>query len=396
MVALRHAALDDRIYYKEARSLAGAGYDIHVINRLRNGAFTDMGGNPVGYPDDGGAWVHDGIVFHGIARQQGTTGRWREYHDTVKLGLSLKADVYHCHESDIALFATAKIKKTLQSQTKFIFDAHEYWAGAWAHLLCKHCYYASFVFCSLLERHLLRNADHIIASDAPTAGALQVYDLNRKVTVIYNSPVIQLQEEKSAVRLPGVDSAKTVLCHEGRLDRTRKVDVVAEVIDALKEKCVLLVAGGIEAGGGALDLKVNKLKEQGTIIDLGWIPYEELYGALGAAQIGLILLENHPNYVTAAPNKLFNYMALGIPIVAEDYPGLRDVIERHRCGLLVNGSSHRNYVEAITYLIEHPEEARLMGVRGREAVSQSLSWPNQVSRLLDIYSEVLERSVFHQ
>jgi glycosyltransferase involved in cell wall biosynthesis len=397
MILLRHSALDDRIYYKEARTLRDGGYDVHLLCRLQNGAFCGMGGKAIGYPDKNGQWNYDGITFHGIARRKGLWGKWLEYKDLVKEGLSIKADVYHCQETDVALAAAGRIKKQLGKKTKFIFDSHEFYAGIWAYKISSRYYHLILPSVSMTERHFLKHADYLITSDIATAGVLRSYDLNRKVTVIYNSPVIHLFDtngETSKQSLPNLDKHKVVLCHEGTFNNTRKVDVVIEIIERLKDRCILYVIGNITPPNSSLRSRIKKLTEEGSIVETGWLPYTSVYRALEPAQIGLVLRMNRPNIVAATPNKIFNYMARGIPVLADDYPGLRDIIEKYKCGILVDGSNLDNYINAIQYLIDHPDEAQTMGQRGKEAVLNTISWEKQGQMLLSIYDELLNPQPF--
>jgi glycosyltransferase involved in cell wall biosynthesis len=390
MLSRQHSVIDCRIYYKEARTLRDAGYDVHIITRLLNGAFPDMGGNIFSYPDEDGIMRYDGMTFHGFQKRRGVWGKYQEYKDLVRIGLSLNADFYHCHESDIVLASGAKIKKTLSKKTKFIFDSHEFSAADWAYYVMGSYYRTIWPLFSKIEKIFLKNDDYFIASDLPTAGALQLYDLNRKVTVIYNSPVLGLNNSSNGnkIPLPLLNRGKIVLCHEGPLDNWRKLDTIVDIMEHLKNTCVLYVIGGIRKLDGNLKSRVEKLKEEDHIIDIGWIPYESICSALQPAQIGLIFLKNHPNLITAAPNKLFNYMAAGIPMIVDDYPGMRDIVQQYKCGILVNPSKLENYITAIQYIIDHPVEAKAMGRRGKEAIINELSWEYQGEKLLKIYEEV--------
>jgi glycosyltransferase involved in cell wall biosynthesis len=89
------------------------------------------------------------------------------------------------------------------------------------------------------------------------------------------------------------------------------------------------------------------------------------------------------------PNKLFDYMLVGLPVIASNFPLYREVVEPDRCGLIVDPSKPEEIARAMEYLIDHPDEAREMGERGRKAVLEKYNWDKESERLLQIYDAVL-------
>ena len=128
----------------------------------------------------------------------------------------------------------------------------------------------------------------------------------------------------------------------------------------------------------------------------GWDRVEEL-GTLGRSEVaqlfgqvsaGLVIFLPEPNHVEAMPNKLFEYMSAGIPVIASDFPLWHGIVEGAGCGLLVDPLDPRAIAGAIEHLLTHPEEAEAMGRRGRQAVERWYNWENEESKLLQLYASL--------
>ncbi|MBO0949885.1 glycosyltransferase [Fibrella forsythiae] len=114
-----------------------------------------------------------------------------------------------------------------------------------------------------------------------------------------------------------------------------------------------------------------------------------LHNAAGVIA-GLALLKPIGDYPESYTTKLFEYMALGLPVITADFPLYKDVVEHHRCGFCVDPYDADAVARALTYLINNPDEAEEMGKRGRNAVIQQYNWATEATKLLAFYRQVLQ------
>jgi len=105
--------------------------------------------------------------------------------------------------------------------------------------------------------------------------------------------------------------------------------------------------------------------------------------------LGLLLYHGVANNITAEPNKLFEYMAAGIPVIASDFPVWRQLIREVDCGVLVDPSDVDAIADALNFFLTHSNEARAMGERGRRAVLQRFNWETERCKLTQLYSTLL-------
>lgn len=89
-----------------------------------------------------------------------------------------------------------------------------------------------------------------------------------------------------------------------------------------------------------------------------WVPYENKERLNSVAPVGIVTCLSPPSNTGCLSNELFDYMLLGVPMVASNSSLCREVAEPSQCGLLVHPSRPKEIVEAMTHLIERPDEAR--------------------------------------
>lgn len=394
MISLRHPALDGRIYYKESRTLLNAGYDVHLLCRLWDGAFTAIGGKPLGYPDKNGEWKHDGMTFHGIPKRNGLLGKYLEYKDLVKVGLTLKADIYHCHDSDIALSAAVKIKQILGASTKLIYDMHEFGSASWKDIVKSGVKLIILSLFTCGRKRAINYSDYLITANTIVRGYSLFINRYKDVEILENSPVLSIFKEQTQTKNE-VKSA--VLCHEGNIDFPRGLKEMVSLIEGNACKIKLRIIGNIVGKEKKwLEAKIKDNPNLAECIHItGWLPYEEVGNAISGCDIGLLMFYPTINNMLAGPpNKLYNYMRYGLPVVSVNLPETRAIISKYRCGIIVRSWKTDSYVQALKYLIDHPDESRAMGQRGKEAILNELSWEHQGEKLLKIYDELLNEKPF--
>jgi glycosyltransferase involved in cell wall biosynthesis len=142
--------------------------------------------------------------------------------------------------------------------------------------------------------------------------------------------------------------------------------------------------------GKEIEELISELGLQENIKLIPWVPYEEKERFSSEASIGVVTYLPYPNNISCLPNKLFDYMLVGLPVIASNFPLYKEVVDENNCGLIVDPTKPEEIAAAIEYLIEHPEEARKMGKNGRKAVLEKYNWEKESKKLLAIYERVLD------
>ena len=179
--------------------------------------------------------------------------------------------------------------------------------------------------------------------------------------------------------------AKSYLLFLGRLDHRKGIDVLLEAMVRLRGKCNLdLVVAGRGPEAAALQTQAARLDLTRQVHFVGQ--------AEGRKK--LWLLQNC--LCTIVPSRIWEAfgvvaiesLAAGRPVIASRLPGLADLIQHGRTGLLVPPESPKRLAEAICELVQNPERADNCGQAARR-FARDFDWPNIAQRHLDLFSELI-------
>jgi glycosyltransferase involved in cell wall biosynthesis len=206
----------------------------------------------------------------------------------------------------------------------------------------------------------------------------------KKTVVVQNFPIrselvaapIPYQDRPSLVTFVGYISAE-----RAALEMVRAVGLLAE------SNLRLDLAGQFSPE----ELHAAAAREPGwsSVNFHGVVDREEMSRILGRARAGLVLFHPLPNHLDAQPNKMFEYMSAGLPVVASDFPLWREIIVGAGCGLLTDPQDPEAIASALQWILDNPVAAEAMGRRGREAVEATYNWEVQAARLIEAYDRLI-------
>jgi glycosyltransferase involved in cell wall biosynthesis len=361
-----HIPFDGRVFHKEARSLAKAGYDVVLIAR-HDKEETVGGVRVVPLPEPRNRF------------QRMTKVLWRLY----RLGVKENADVYHFHDPELMIVG---LLLKLRGK-KVIWDVHEHYPNS---ILDK--YYISKPLrriisksFDLFERAAVRFFDYVIYT-TPFVGA-RYQKMKVRSGRIENYPIVELSN--AFEREP-----QKKIVYLGGMSPIRGLVEVIEAFSLVAKKhpdWELYLVGSFCPKSFEQELR-DLAARRGVAANVrfvAWVPYEEKERLSSQASMGIITYLPYSNNTSCLPNKLFDYMLVGLPVIASNFPLYREIVEPDHCGLIVDPSQPEGIARAMEYLIEHPQEARQMGECGRRAVLEKYNWEKESKRLLWIYDQVL-------
>lgn len=356
-----HAADDVRIFHKECRSLAAAGHEVFLIAR---GAVDDT--------VDGVRRLPIGEFGGRRERMLGGPGRVR------RLLRSLGPDVVHVHDPELVPLA---LWLRLTTRARIVIDVHEdlrlqVRSKPWIPAPLRG---AAVLFAVLLDRVIALAAHRVITATQAIARRYPP----AKTAVVHNFP---MQEELAAVESRPWQERTPELLFVGGLSEIRGA---APLFDALLEPPLadarLLVIGKADA---AVEARLAAHPARDRIEVTGWLERAAMPALIGArGRVGLVPFLPVPNHTEALPNKLFEYMAWGLPVVASDFPLWREIVETAGSGRLADPTDPAALAAAVHGVLEYPEQAATMAESGRRAIREHYSWEAQATVLRGVYAE---------
>lgn len=353
-----HQWNDVRIFHKECVSLAKGGFEV-VLLSLR--AQSQSSG---------------GIEIVGLGMEN--LPRLKRFFDApfrlLRKALEINADIYHLHDPELLLIAT-KLKRKGKT---VVYDAHEdlprqimskpYLPGFLRTLLSK--------LTELIETRVVRKLDGVITATPFIRD--RFLNIHSNTTDINNFP---LAEE---IDFAGVVSVKQdKVCYIGGITRIRGIEEMLKAIQ--KTKVVLDLAGEAEPDSVAI---LQQYATTDKVNRLGFISRSRSLEVKEQAIAGLVIFHPVPNHINAQPNKIFEYMASGIPVIGSDFSLWKEIIEGNNCGICVNPFDVESIASAINYLHANPVIARQMGENGKQAVRNRYNWGIEEKKLIAFYQNL--------
>jgi glycosyltransferase involved in cell wall biosynthesis len=367
MLLHKGIANDTRVR-REAGALAAAGHEVTVVH-LPPPAEPELSGLP-------------------YALVPATLGRGRErLPHAARLGVeatrlalraaSTKPDAVHAHDAAMLLPGMLAARR---SGAKLVYDSHElatgvpYRRGAWPAVVAG------------AERLGAPRTDAVIAvSDGIATRLNERYRLRRPPAVIRNLPDLPLPGAAPAPDLRrelGIGDAPLVL-HQGAVAAGRGCETLLRALRLLPEAhLVYLGAEGpyaerlrAVAGSCGVATRTHLLPPS---------PPEALLSHTAQADVGVSLLEdNCENHRLALPNKLFEYVAAGLPVVVSDLPEAGRLVREWGIGWCADAADPESVAAALRTALEQRDDEELRERLGRAA--SELSWEREKQRLLAVY-----------
>jgi glycosyltransferase involved in cell wall biosynthesis len=228
-------------------------------------------------------------------------------------------------------------------------------------------------------------ADLVVTATETWADLLAADLAGLRPLVVRNVPERSATERTTAdlkARL-GIDTSTPVLVYQGSIQRGRGIEVTIEALRALPE-CHLAIIG-YGSHRPVLEALADELGVCARVHFTGPIPNTELIAWTRSCEVGTCLIEDTSlSYRTSLPNKLFEYMHAGVPVVASDFQEMGAIVRRTRSGEVCDPADAASVANAIEMVLADRDR---YAAAARRAASDFV-WEHEVVPLVEAYRDL--------
>lgn len=350
------------MFQREARLAAGAGYDVVVVAK-------------------GDSRVDGGVQVRGVGSPpKSRLSRMLFFARKIyRAALEEDADLYLVHDPELLPYAL-QLKRRGK---RVVFDSHELYAlllRTKEYLPCADLVAGVY---ALFERYVVRRLDAVILP-ATVRGKDPFFAVSKRTVFAANYPPI---DELFESYVPRDNFQPCKVCFVGTMTPDRHIENM--VIAAEKAEVPLLLVG--DFAPEEYGQRIRALSGWKYVDFRGRLERQAVAAVYREAAIGLCVMPDGGQYnVSDTFNmKVYDYMAMGLPVILSDSAYAREVNARYPFARLVDPADVDAIAEAIEYLVAHPQEMASMGEAGRRAVSVEYNWGHEAKKLLALYEALI-------
>lgn len=219
------------------------------------------------------------------------------------------------------------------------------------------------------EKTIYKNAEHVIALSPGMQDGVIKYIPKEKTSMIPNmSKIDEFWPREKNVALEqklGLNPNSFKVIHFGSLGLANGAETIIESAKLLKDDSSVEF---LFVGGGSTEDKLIEECQKHQLNNvkfLGRFPMKEMSEIVNLSDVSMVSFKDFPILYTNSPNKLFDSLSAGKPIIVNSAGWTKAMVEDYKCGYYVKPNKPQELVDKILFLKEHPEVVIEMGQNSR-------------------------------
>ena len=353
---------------KQLRALASLGIAVDILS--------------LGAPSED-AFLSRDIRVHGMPRPSGGGPLffWHVRRAFTDAAAKMRARVYHASD----LYALRAMRLAAKRHGgRMAYDARELYphvastAGRpWARAAWR----------AIEGRDIGQAAAIFTVSDSIATRLAHTYKLTPPV-VLYNAPpTCSVRASPSLRARAGLTSSDVLLLHQGSIQKGRGCRLLADAMCDVQGAVLVFLGGGPLKEEVRDYVRAARMEQRIRFLDA--VPPDSLLPVTAGADVGVTLLEDSClNHRFALPNKLFEYLMAGLPVLASDLPEIGGIVKRFDVGCVVNPSDRPSLVQALQNVVDN-KDLRDAWAANTRSVFETFNWETASQRFTSVYRSLL-------
>jgi glycosyltransferase involved in cell wall biosynthesis len=300
--------------------------------------------------------------------------------------LRIPTDIYHAHDVNALLPCYLA---AIFHHKPLIFDAHELPLHELEHssqsLVSKVLIY---LFTKIVSR-----CSGIITVSPPIAEEISKYYKAQNIVLVRNIPAYQTTQKTDRLRKHlHLDPEIRIALYQGNIQPDRQLDKLVHAAASLNPDIRIVLMG---KDIGETGLKLESLAVEEGVVDrikiIPPVPYAELLEWTASADIGLIIYEpgSSLNVQMCLPNKFFEYLMAGLPVLTSQLPAVAEIINSYGVGKVVSSLAPADIGAEINAMLADHTALTHMSDSALNAAQKTLCWQQEAKHLLHVYFNIL-------
>jgi glycosyltransferase involved in cell wall biosynthesis len=383
----RHLTLHEQVVLPPARALAfGGGRALRTGTRLFGRVALGVASIPLHIARLLRAGIYSLLKFilfqpHGIFLLTDYTIR------SARVARTLDAKVFHAHDLN-TLFPALIAARRAGGRT--VYDSHELSleAGTSAQIggLRRRAL-------TIYERVMIRRADATITVNTSIAGELASRYGVQEPLVVMNCPPCRNGYPRDPIlrRKAGLGPTDRVVLYQGGFGEGRGLLELVAAMAFVPDAVLVFLGEGVLRE--RLEAMARELSLEASVRFLPSVPQSELLAHSSSADVGVVPFQNSSlNNYLATPNKIFEYLMAGVPVVTSDFPEMARIVRENRVGSVFDPRKPEAIAAAIREVIFNPGHDD-MRERAALVARTRYSWEIESQKLIGLYSKVATAEV---